>query len=394
MQEKKQIVAHLQDLQIDAHLGQVARFVGPNTIAFPDNSILQAERFIIAAGGHARKLDFPGAEYALTHSDVWKLERVPKSLAIIGSGATGCQLASIFAAFGAHVTLFELAPRILPTEDTKVSEVMLSAFELHGIDILTGIKGVARIDKQKDSLTLHYTDAGQHSAQLDVEAVLLSVGWPGNADALHPDAAGVQTKGGYIVVNDLLQTTAPHIYAAGDITGRMMLVQTAIHQARSAVENAFGVERIASSNRIVPHGGFTDPEYGAVGLTEEECTSSGKHYVTATVAYADMDRAVIDGLAAGFCKLIVDRETRTILGAHVVGEQAVEVVQIAAATMACGGTVEQLATLDFAYPTFAAILGGAARQISQELRLMPIAQEWYSLTRRRIGEWERSENED
>jgi len=392
LQEKKQIIGHLQDVEIDVHQNQPARFVSSNTIAFSDDTIMHGERFIIAAGGHARRLDFPGAEHALTHSDVWRLERVPESMAIVGGGATGCQVASIFEAFGTKITLLDLVSRILPTEDIKISEMITDSFELRGMNVLTGIGGITSIEKHGDGLTLHYSDHMMQPATLNVEAVLLSAGWPGNADALHPDAADIQTKGGYIVVNDYLQTTAPNIYAAGDITGRMMLVQTAIQQARIAAENAVGREHAVSSNALIPHGGFTDPEYGSVGITEEQ--AKDKNCAIATVGYADMDRAVIDGLTNGVCKLIVDRESKLILGAHVVGEQAVEVVQIAAATMASGGTIDQLAALDFAYPTFSAILGVAARQIARELKLTPVAQEWYSLTRRRIGEWERTESND
>jgi pyruvate/2-oxoglutarate dehydrogenase complex dihydrolipoamide dehydrogenase (E3) component len=389
LQEKKQIVGHLQDVAVDVHLNKAARFADPHTLTFPDSTTLQGERFVIAAGGRARRLDIPGIEHTITHSDVWRMEKLPKSIAIVGSGATGCQVASIFEAFGATVTLLDLVPRILPTEDAKVSEVIAAEFIARGIQIITGIGGVTRIDKESNTLTLHYANAEKQPAQLQAEAVLMSVGWPGNADTLQPDAAGIQTKGGFIVVNDHLQTTTPHIYAAGDITGRMMLVQTAIQQARIAAENAInGADGIAS-HALVPHGGFTDPEYGSVGLTEEQ--AKDRNCVAATVNYADMDRAVIDGRPAGFCKLIVNRDDHTIIGAHVVGEQAVEVVQIAAATMASGGRIDQLAGLDFAYPTFAAILGVAARQISRELKLTPVAQEWYSLTRRRIGEWERTE---
>ena len=172
------------------------------------------------------------------------------------------------------------------------------------------------------------------------------------------------------------------------MTGRMMLVQAASHQARVAVENALlGAERV-DENRLVPHGGFTDPEYGGVGLTEAQARERGE-VVVAVVPYSDMDRAVIDGRPVGFCKLIVYRDSRRIAGAHVVGEQAVEIVNIAAAAMAGGATVEQMAELEFAYPTFAAILGLAARQLARELNAVALVPEWRTLSQLRIAEWER-----
>ncbi len=138
--------------------------------------------------------------------------------------------------------------------------------------------------------------------------------------------------------------------------------------------------------QVVPHGGFTNPEYASVGPTEEQAIKD-KDCIVAVVPYADLDRAVIDGRTEGFCKLIVDRETHRLVGAHVVGEQALEIVHVVAAGMAADMWVEQLAELQIAYPTFTAILGLAARRIVAELGVMPLAPEWLALGRR-PGEWE------
>jgi len=217
---------------------------------------------------------------------------------------------------------------------------------------------------------------------------VLSVGWPGNVEALNLPAAGVETDHSYIQVDDFMRTSAPHIYAAGDITGKMMLVQSASAQARVAVENGLLGQQRKAEHKLVPHGGFTDPEYAGVGLTEEQANARGNATV-AVVPYADMDRAVIDGHYVGFCKLIIDRETHLLLGVHVVGEQAVEIVQIVAASIAGGLRVEQLADLEFAYPTFSAIIGLAARQLTRELGSIPITPEWRVLAPIRGAEWER-----
>jgi pyruvate/2-oxoglutarate dehydrogenase complex dihydrolipoamide dehydrogenase (E3) component len=390
VQEKKQLISHLEDVQVDVlHDVGAAKFLDPHRLGLPYGRVLEGQKFIICAGGHARKLDFPGGEHALVHSDVWRMTRLPASVAIIGGGATGCQLASIFHDFGSKVLLLDIAPTLLPPEDTQVAETMTRHFVQQGIEVITGIEGIRRIERRGDDLDLVFGKDGQEQART-VEAVIESVGWPGNLDALSLSAAGVETKGPYIQVNDHMQTSVEHIFAAGDITGRMMLVQSASFQARVAAENAIlGVERV-DENQLVPHGGFTDPEYASVGLTE---TQAREKYdcAVAVIPYSDMDRAVIDGHDVGFCKMIVDRQTRLVIGAHVVGEQAVEVVHIVAAAMAGKLPVEELAALEFAYPTFAGVIGLAARQLARELKAVPIISQWRDLRKLRIAEWERQD---
>ncbi len=388
LHEKKQLIQHLEESGVTVYdaVGP-ARFIDQRSMLLPDNTQLQAEKFILCAGGHARRLNFPGAELALTHSDVWSLKRLPESVAIIGGAATGCQIASNFAAFGSHVHLLELAPRILPAEDEAVSRVMMDAFVKRGIEVSTEISGVEQISRQDGSLELHYTDQGRRQAVF-VDAVVLAVGWPGNIEALNLAAAGVQTDRSFIPVDDYLRTSVDHIFAAGDITGRMMLVQSGSYEARIAAENAvLGVGQ-PYSHQIVPHGGFTDPEYGSVGPSEEQARAEGQDIVVAIVPYAHLDRAVIDGRSEGLCKLIASRDTHRILGVHVVGEQALEVVQLVAAGMAADMWVEQLAELEIAYPTFTAILGLAARQLVRKLDIMPLAAQWRTLGKPHTAEWE------
>jgi pyruvate/2-oxoglutarate dehydrogenase complex dihydrolipoamide dehydrogenase (E3) component len=387
--EKKQLLHHLAHagVRVFASAGE-AHFHDPRTVVLGDGTRLGGEKFIVCAGGRARRLAFPGGEHAITHSDVWSLERLPGAIAIVGAAATGCQLASIFAAFGARVWLLEAAARILPGEDALVSSTMAEAFRQRGIQIITGIGGLERLERGGEQLQLHYSRDGGTQA-LDLDAVVLAVGWTGAVEGLNLEAANVQSQRGYVVVDDYLRTTGPGIFAAGDITGRMMLVQSAGYEARVAAENAVLGARISYRHQVVPHGGFTDPEYGAVGLTEAQARQSGEDCAVAVVPCADTDRAVIDGLTEGFCKLVVSRESHRILGTHVVGEQAVEVAQVIAAGMAAGMKVDQLAGLELAYPTYSAIVGLAARQITRELGIVPLAAEWRSLPKLDLSEWER-----
>jgi pyruvate/2-oxoglutarate dehydrogenase complex dihydrolipoamide dehydrogenase (E3) component len=391
LQEKKQLIAHLETVGVTTlHGVGPARFVDPHTIQLMNGDTLIGDKFVICAGGVPRRLSFPGSEYALTHSDVWSMKKLPASLIIVGSGATGCQLASIFSAFGTQVTVLDVAPRMLITEDESVAKTMQELFVTHGINVITGIGSLQKIERDPHGLTLTYIEK-EIERVLPAEAIMLAVGWPGNLPDLNLEAAGVAVNRNYIAVNDTLQTSTPHIFAAGDITGRMMLVQSAAYQAQVAVENALSATGdLRDENRLIPHGGFTDPEYGSVGLTEAQAWAV--HPITvATVPFVDLDRAVIDGYTNGFCKLIVHSESRLIVGAHIVGEQAVEIVQLIATAMAAEMPIEQLANLELAYPTYAAVVGLAAREIVRALGIVPISLEWRSLNPVRGAEWERKD---
>jgi pyruvate/2-oxoglutarate dehydrogenase complex dihydrolipoamide dehydrogenase (E3) component len=387
LHEKKQLVGHLEraGVHVVRDAGP-ARFVDAHRLA-ADGASFAAERVIIACGGHARRLPFPGSELGLTHSDIWALTDVPASLCIVGGAATGLQLASIFAAFGSRVTVLEVAPRIVPGEDLEISSALAEAFTANGIALTTGITGVDEIRRTDRGLEVRYR-SGDESRETLADAVVMAVGWPGNLEGLGLDAAGVETERGYVTVDDALRTSVPHVWAAGDVTGRMMLVQSATYEGRVAAENALGASDRVLQHAFVAHGGFTDPEYGSVGVTE---TDAGDDAVVGRVAYADLDRAVIDRRTEGFCKLVVERASRRILGAHVVGEQAVEVVQIAAAAMAAEMPVDRLAEVEFAYPTFTSIVGLAARQVVHALRLGSEAEAWEAMGRPRQSEWERRE---
>jgi len=391
VQEKKQLRGHLAAAGVSVFDGAGdARFLDAHTLVLGDGRTVRGERFILCAGGHARRLPFRAGEHTLTHSDVWQMKNLPRSVAVVGGAATGCQLASVFAAFGSRVRLLEVAPRILGAEDAAVSEGVAEAFGRRGIEIVAGIGGIERIEAEDGSLRLFYTTNGE-ARTLTAETIVLAVGWPGNVDGLNLEAAGIEVERGYVKVDDALRTSAPHVCAAGDITGRMMLVQSATYEGNLAAEQTVLGGDHTHRHGIVPHGGFTDPEYASVGLTEERARGEGHDCVVAVVPYAELDRGVIDGRAEGFCKLVVDRASRRVLGSHIVGEQAVEVVQIAATAMRAGMPVERLADVEFAYPTFTAIIGLAARRVLRELGLVAVSPRW-GIPERTLGaEWEHSE---
>jgi pyruvate/2-oxoglutarate dehydrogenase complex dihydrolipoamide dehydrogenase (E3) component len=390
---KKDLAAHLEWTGVTVKAGTgPARFTDQHTLTLPDGSTVGGRHFLLSAGGHARRLPLPGGELVRTHSDIWSLATLPEAIAIVGGGATGCQLASVFAAFGSQVTLIDVAPELLAGEDHDVRAAMSAALASRGIRLATGVGGLEQIQRAGGRLRVTWGAGGGQgrSEQADVDEVVLAVGWPGNTNGMGLEAAGVRTERGFVVVDEQLRTTAPHIWAAGDITGRVMLVQTATADARLAVENAvLGAGRVAGTH-MVPHGGFTDPEYASVGLTEAAARDAfGDEVAVATVSYAEMDRAVIDGHTEGFCKLLAESGSRRLVGAHVVGEQAVEIVQLVAAAIDARTPVEDVADLELAYPTFTAVIGLCARRLARELGAVAVSPQWRALGLGGLTEWER-----
>jgi pyruvate/2-oxoglutarate dehydrogenase complex dihydrolipoamide dehydrogenase (E3) component len=278
---------------------------------------------------------------------------------VIGAGATGVQVASIFNAFGSRVHLVEIAPRILISEDQEVSEAVGGALAASGIQLVEDAGTIDRFERCATGVRLLHSPAeGQQS--IDATLAVVAVGWVAATAGLALDRAGVQTnQRGYVEVDAQLRTTAPHVFAAGDVTGRAMVVHEAVRQGLVAATNAvLGGHKVLPA-QVSPIGSFTDPEYASVGLTETAARQAHETAV-ATVRFDSLPRPIIDGRQTGFCKLVIDRESHAILGCHVVGERAVELAQLAATAMAAQMPVEQLALVPFSFPTYANALGRAA----------------------------------
>ena len=347
------------------HAG-TARFVGPHVIESDNGPRLRAANVIVCTGGASRQLAVPGFELTSTHSDAWHLASVPDSLLVIGAGATGVQVASIFNAFGSRVTLFEAAPHILMSEDEQVAAAMATALQGSGVRILEHAGTIERFDPCPAGVRLVYSRNGAQ-AHVDATLAVVAVGWVANTDGLDLAAVGVETESrGYIEVDSGLRTTAPGIYAAGDVTGHVMVVHEAAREAYLAATNATLGRTDALPAEVSPLGSFTDPEYASIGLTE--ATARETHdVVVVTEPFDALPRPIIDGRTTGFCKLIAEREHHTILGCHIVGERAVELAQVAAIAVASGMKVEQLALVPFSFPTYASALGRAAINAATQL---------------------------
>jgi pyruvate/2-oxoglutarate dehydrogenase complex dihydrolipoamide dehydrogenase (E3) component len=245
-----------------------ARFADPHTIETESGLWLQAEKIIICTGGVSRRLSVPGFELTATHSDAWALTSVPPSMLVIGAGATGTQVASIFNAFGSRVQLFQAGPRILPTEDEDVSTAVAVAFRESGIVVRENFGGIESFAKTPSGVRMIFSKDGARDSA-EAALAIVAVGWVANTAGLNLATAGVETdQRGFVRVNAYLRTSAPHIFAAGDNTGRLLLVPQAIQDGFVAATNAVRGATMTLGDQVSPIGSFTEPEYAQVGLTE------------------------------------------------------------------------------------------------------------------------------
>lgn len=353
---------------IHEHTGPV-HFVDPRSVETATGQRFTADRILICTGGASRSLPIPGFDLLATHSDAWSLTEVPTSMLVIGGGATGLQVASVFAAFGTRVDLFEVSERILPAEEPEVSAQVAQGFRARGIGVHEALGTIESFEAVADGVRMTCRKDGEatvYHAALGVSAV----GWSVDANALRLPAFGVRLARGFIEVDELGRTSVPHIFAAGDAIGGAMLAPQAVQEGFISASAALGAEAHPTARHLVPVGSFTDPEYARVGATEAEALRTAKA-VSATVEFAEMTRAIVDGRTFGFCKLVADAETREILGCSVVGDRAVDIVQVAAVAMAGGMSVDKLANFPLSFPIYVGILSRAAAKLTYALNHAP-----------------------
>jgi pyruvate/2-oxoglutarate dehydrogenase complex dihydrolipoamide dehydrogenase (E3) component len=345
-----------------------ARFLDPHTIVTEREICVQADKIIICVGGISRRLPIPGFELTSSHSSALSLTEVPPSMLVIGGGATGAQVASIFNAFGSRVELFEAGPRILSTEDEDVAAAVAAGFRKNGMAVHENFGTIQSFEKTPSGVRMNFCkDGKRHSAEATLAVV--AAGWVADTAALNLARAGVAPDNrGFVKTDKYMRTSAPHIFAAGDVTGRLMLVPPAIQQGFAAATNAVLGPTMPLLDSVNTSAGFTRPEYAQAGLTEAKARET-HDVLTAVVRFDSTVRTIIDGRTDGFCKLIVDRETAKILGCHVVGERAVELAQVAAIAISAGMRVDKLASVPLAFPTYTGNLAYAAADAARQLDL-------------------------
>ena len=344
------------------------RFLGPNAVVTSGGERFEADVFIICTGGASRRLSVPGADLTATHSDAWGLTSVPESMLVVGAGATGVQVASIFNAFGTKIRLFQAGPRIIPTEDASVSAEVAAQFRDAGIEIREDFGAIESFEKTAAGVRMHFAKDGVRG-EAEASLAVLAVGWVANTGGLGLDAAGVKLDDrGFVAVDRYQQTSASNIFAAGDVTGRQMLVPQALQEGFVAGTNAVAPATLRLGDEVGPVGSFTDPEYANVGLTEEQARAQGD-VLAVTMRFSEISRPIIDGRTSGFCKILVDRQAERLVGCHVVGERAVDIAEVAAMVVNGAMTLRELLRIPLAFPTYAGVLYRAASKAADALKI-------------------------
>ena len=343
----------LRDAGYGVYPGE-ASFVDANTVHVGDTT-LTAEKVLIATGGRTAVPPIPGIDDVewIDHISALELTEVPESLLVVGAGPVGLEFAQIFARFGARVTVVNHGPQIAARADADAASELQAALEDEGIEIV--------LDATVEQVSRGEAVVGGRT--LKVSHVLLSSGRVPNVEELRLDAIGVELSRGGIVVDGRQRTSVPGIWAVGDVAVGPWFTPTAQYQARLAIEDMFAGNGTRTADySALPTAIFTDPELGAVGLTEQDARAQGYEAGVATHPLSAVTRAQYYGMKHGLFKIVYDRASRRVLGVHVVSRGASDIVGALAVALGLGATVDDLAGVHHVYPSFSEGLKAAAEQ--------------------------------
>jgi len=337
-------------LGVEVFLGEEARFVGPREVSV-NGSVLRARSVIVATGSRAKPPPVDGLE-EVGHVDnvsVLELEKLPRSMVIIGSGPIGTEYAQIFARLGSRVELISSRANPLPIEEPEVGEALKGYLEEDGVRVHGGFRAEEARLEGGMKVVLARNKSGE-SIELRGEEILVAAGRAPTVDGLGLENAGVEVGEGGLKVDERLMTTAEGVYAAGDITGVLRFTHAAEYQGRIALQNALFPVRRKADYRFVPWATFTDPEVARVGLTEQEAWERHGRVRTYRYALPDLDRAITDRETKGFVKLVTGRRGK-ILGGHIIGAEAGNMISEVVLAMRRGVPVGELSQTVHVYPT-------------------------------------------
>ena len=337
-----------------------ASFKDAHTVVVGDDEYT-ADYIIIATGSVSASIPVPGAdlEGVLTSKEILDIEELPKKLCVIGGGVIGLEFASIFNSFSCEVTVLEYCKEILPRFDTDLAKRLKQCLGKKGIDINTQSQ-VLSISKEDDQYKVTFLRKGKEESVV-ADKVLMAVGRKANVDSLNLSEAGVEFGPRGVVVNEVMQTSQPHIYAVGDINGKMMLAHAAIFQGLVALDHMMGVDNDIDLT-VMPAAVFTSPEAASVGKTEDECKEAGLKVKCLKSFFRANGKAVTMGETEGFCKVIVEEETGLLLGCHLFGPHSSDIVQEVCALISRKSTLKQLQDIIHTHPTLTEVIQSAAHQ--------------------------------
>ena len=337
----------------------MAKFKDDHTVVAGDEEYT-ADNIIIATGSVSKSLPIPGhdLECVKDSTDMLNIEYIPASLTIIGGGVIGMEFASIFAGLGSKVTVIEFMKQILPPFDSDIAKRLKQALSKRGVEIITGA-AAKKIEQNEDyEVVVTYEVKGKEQTVVSSD-LLMAVGRAPRVEGLDLEAAGVEYSSKGIPVDDNMRTNVKHIYAIGDVNARMMLAHVASFQGQRALNAIDGkIDNIRFD--IIPSAVFTTPECGMAGLTEEECKARGIEIVCGKSFYRANGKVLAMGESEGLCKLIFDKGTHRLLGAHIMGADAALLAQEAVDLMNANATAESIREIVFGHPTLSEILLAAA----------------------------------
>lgn len=339
--------------------------VGADKSVTVGDKVIRAEKLILATGSKAGKIKLPGIESSLvlTSDDILNIKTVPSTLAVIGGGVVGIEMAQVFQSYGSKVTVIEMADRIVPAMDVEVSQTLRKSLEAKGVKIITSVK-LQEVVEKEGRITLKIDG----HEDITADKALLSIGRVPQLEGL--EALGLELDRGRIKVNDYMETSIAGVYAPGDVNGIKMLAHTAFRMGEIAAENAIKGNHRKVNLASNPAAVYTLPEVGMVGLTEEEARAKydiniGKFY------FAGSGRAIASAETEGFVKVIADKKYHEILGVHIIGPAAAEMINEAATIMEVEITVDEIARTIHGHPTYSEAFYEACLDVMGEAIHLP-----------------------
>ncbi len=329
---------------------------------------IEADRIIIATG--SRPVQIPAFPFdgknIISSTEALEFTEIPKSLLIIGAGAIGCEFGCIYRELGTEITIVEMLPRAVATEDHEISELLEKELKKKKIRLITEIK-VEKIEVKDDGVHVFLSDG----KELVTEKVLVSIGRALNSDNIGLEAAGINRGSrGEIIVNNKMETNIPGIYAIGDVAGGMLLAHKASREGLVAAKNVMGINSEIDYN-VVPVAIFTSPEIASVGLREHQAVEKGIKYKTGHFQFRSLGKAHAMGEITGFIKLIAEESTDKLIGAHIIGPHASDLIHEAALAMKTGLTIRDIAETIHAHPTLAEGVMESAEDLHDEAIHVP-----------------------
>ncbi len=350
------------------HISGRAALRSANTIAIDGSErAISADNVIIATGARARHI--PGipvdGETVLTSREAIVLREVPRRVVIVGGGAIGVEFADIYHSYGAEVMIVEMLPRLVPLEDEEISQQLERVFRRRGIEYKTGamVKSVVVSD---GAATVAVTDSDGNETEVECDKVLVAIGVQGNSDGIGLEAAGVDTERGFILVDDEMRTNVPGVYAIGDVTGKLPLAHVASAQGVTAAEVIAGLSPMPLDYTLMPRATYCRPQIASFGLTEQQASDAGYSYKVGRFPMAASGKALAMGESSGMVKLVVDNEVGELLGAHMIGPEATELLGEVGLSRLLEGTTTELGWLVHPHPTISETIKEAALAVEGE----------------------------